>query len=642
MMAATVLLLAAAACGPAGGGETPTATAMPAPMSSPATPVAMGRCGDGICDEAEQAKPKLCPQDCEPTQPPAQEASTPTLPPPTPQPVTSTPAPEAGQPAGKCGDGMCDEAEQKNPSLCPQDCPASSAVPAVTVGVTPAGPTPLPQASRTPATAGGESVMLPSGEVARVGDPATVDQVGGEAGASRQANLALILDASGSMTEDLPGSGKTKLAVAKEVMAELIPQIPGEVHGTLWIYGHRYPAQPKAESCKDIEQAFPLGPVDATAYVEKIRSTNAIGWTPISDSIEQAARGLPAGDFNSVVLVSDGEETCGGDPCALAEALKASDVELTIHVVGYAVDKATQEQLQCIAQASGGSYHGATDAEGLLQALKEAMAATVVETVLRVEVVDPGGQEVPGTVYLYEPNTDRLVSAYAAWKDNVVAPGSYDLLVDALPKIVYRNLTLPEGSTTVVRIVLSAIRVLTPDGKEDTHVYLYDSRGHELGHMYAGTILLVPGTYQVSVRNSMSQPITLGPSEMVELRLGAIHVLTPDGREDTSVDVLDMAGERLDFGYAGTILLVPGTYQLRVNDTRSQPITLDAGKTAEFRLGVIQVAGSFELYDTTGNRLGLGRRDSALVVPGTYTVKLPDGRTVENVVVQAGQVTEVK
>jgi hypothetical protein len=419
--------------------------------------------------------------------------------------------------------------------------------------------------------------MLPSGEVARVGDPATVEQVGGEASASRQANLALILDASGSMTDDLPGSGKTKLAVAKEVMAELIPQIPAEMHGTLWIYGHRYPAQPKPESCKDIEQAFPLGPVDATAYVEKIRSANAIGWTPIADSIEQAARGLPAGDFNSVVLVSDGEETCGGDPCALAKALKASDVELTIHVVGYAVDKATQEQLQCIAQASGGSYHDAADAEGLLQALEEAMAATVVETVLRVEVVDPGGQETRANVYLYEAGTDRRVSAYAAWQDNAVPPGSYDLWIDTLPWTFYQGLTLPEGSTTVVRIVLGAISVITAEG----------------------------------------QP--------------------------TAADFYDAAsGTRLGYyGHEEPVPLVQGTYYVRVNGSTSAPITLSAGETEELRLGAIRVNGQFEIWDASGTRLGY-YGDTLPLVPGTYSVKMDDGRTVENVVVQAGQVTEVK
>jgi hypothetical protein len=603
---------------------------------------------------------------------------------------------------------MCDEAEAKDPALCPEDCATPTLEAAITIEVTEA-PTEAPTSLPTPTQAieGRASTTTVTGEFAFVGDPVTVEQEGAAEAEQPQSNVALILDGSGSMGEDLPGSGQTKLAVAKEVMAELIPQIPAELNGALWVYAHRYPPDPKAESCKDIEEIFPLGPVDADAYVQTIQAVKANGWTPIADSIIAAAESLPPGDFNSVILVSDGEETCGGDPCAVAEALKGSDVQLTVHVVGYAVDDATREQLECTAAASGGSYHDALDAAGLLRALEEALDAAVVETVLRVEVEVPDGTQHHTYVHLYEAGTDRLLSDYAAWKDNVVPPGDYDLVLDTLPKIAYEDLALPEGSTTVVRIVLSAIRVLTPDGREDTMVdilhadgerltfgyggmfalvpstyrvgafssvsqpisldpgELYelrlgvirvltpdgredtmvdilDAEGERLDFGYGGTFELVPGTYHARVFNSVSQPINLGPGELYELRLGAIRVLTPDGREDTMVDILDAEGERLDFAYGGTFDLVPGTYLVRVSDTHSQPIALKAGETVEFRLGVIQVTGSFELADAAGNRLGSTRRDSALVVPGSYTVKLEDGTVIESVVVEAGQVTQVE
>lgn len=78
------------------------------------------------------------------------------------------------------------------------------------------------------------------------------------------------------------------------------------------------------------------------------------------------------------------------------------------------------------------------------------------------------------------------------------------------------------------------------------------------------------------------------------------------------------------------------------DDTVSQPITLQDGKTAEFQLGVIQAAGSFELCDVAGNRLGLGGTDSTLVVPDTCRVKLADGRTVDGVVVETEEVMVIK
>ena len=163
------------------------------------------------------------------------------------------------------------------------------------------------------------------------------------------------------------------------------------------------------------------------------------GHTPISGSLLHAASDLPAGDFNSVILVSDGVETCAGDPCAVAQALKASDASITIHVVGYAVDEDARQQLQCVAETSGGTYHDAADAEGLLEALESAISATVVETVLRVEVAGLGGEQLHANPRLYETGTKNMIGGYVSWADNPVPPGTYDLLVDTLPPFLIRE-----------------------------------------------------------------------------------------------------------------------------------------------------------------------------------------------------------
>ena len=72
---------------------------------------------------------------------------------------------------------------------------------------------------------------------------------------------------------------------------------------------------------------------------------------------------------NSIVMLSDGIETCGGDPCKLVTDLKAKGVNFTIHVIGLSVDGATRQQLQCVAQAAGGTYHDANSQQDLAQAL---------------------------------------------------------------------------------------------------------------------------------------------------------------------------------------------------------------------------------------------------------------------------------
>jgi hypothetical protein len=349
------------------------------------------------------------------------------------------------------------------------------------------------------------------------------------------------------------------------------------------------------------------------------------------------------------------------------------------------------------------------DAEGLLQALEEALAAAVVETVLRVEIVDPGGTEIHEEVLLYEAGTDQKLSYYRAWKDNIVPPGSFDLQISTLPGIVYPGLDLPEGSTTVVRINQGSLSVLSPEGAPVAAIYYDVGTGTDLGFRgHEGPVVLVPGTYNVAVNESASAPVIVEPGEAAELVLGAIRVRTPDGDTVAAEFSQAASGERLGtYGHDGPALFVPGTYQARYNGSVSSPITVDSGQTvdlalggilvlapdgepaaAEFwdaatnerlgsygydgpalfvpgayiagvsgsysepitleagqlvevRLGGVHVDGSFTIWDAEGNRLG-AYGDTLLLVPGTYRLELADGTVVEEVVVEAGEIMEVE
>lgn len=193
-------------------------------------------------------------------------------------------------------------------------------------------------------------------------------------------NTAFILDASGSMQAEL--NGRPRLAIAQDAIGALSAGLPPEMNASLWLYGHRLEQEDKAASCQDIEEVIGLGPVDAARFNTVAHSFGAKGYTPITEALRQAATSLPIGpnERNSIVLVSDGEETCEGDPCALAAELAAGDVQLVVHTIGFAVDEVTRAQLQCIADVTGGTYRDANDADGLELALEEA-ADTAIEQV---------------------------------------------------------------------------------------------------------------------------------------------------------------------------------------------------------------------------------------------------------------------
>ena len=120
-----------------------------------------------------------------------------------------------------------------------------------------------------------------------------------------------------------------------------------------------------------IWKSFPLSLFDndaREAMLKKIAGMKCLGHTPIAGAITLVADRLKTSEqAATIVLVSDGEETCEGDPCALVKQLKAAGVRFVLHVIGFGVDEKTKAQLACIAEAGGGKYFGAKNADELLQ-----------------------------------------------------------------------------------------------------------------------------------------------------------------------------------------------------------------------------------------------------------------------------------
>jgi serine/threonine protein kinase len=182
--------------------------------------------------------------------------------------------------------------------------------------------------------------------------------------------IEYILDSSGSMLELL--QGKTRLSIAQEVLSERVAALPPDVHVGLRVYGHRvsYIGQ-EEESCKDIELVVPIQVGGAAGIVDWLPSMQALGMTPMSESIRQAAEDFTfePGRNNSIILISDGLETCGDDPSDVARYLQELGINFTIHVIGLGVDAQTREQLSRLADTGKGVYHDANSEQDLRDAL---------------------------------------------------------------------------------------------------------------------------------------------------------------------------------------------------------------------------------------------------------------------------------
>jgi hypothetical protein len=193
--------------------------------------------------------------------------------------------------------------------------------------------------------------------------------------ASGDANVLFILDGSGSMWGRMKETGKEveKIVIAKDTMSDLVQDLPKSFTLGLMVYGHR-----RKGDCDDIELLSPLGQSDPATIIQQIQSIKPKGKTPITKSIQLAAQQLEEiEEETTIVLVSDGKETCEGDPCEYVRTLKDMGIDFTMHVVGFDVNEEERKQLACIADAGGGRYFSAQNAMQLKEAFEEVKAEVV-------------------------------------------------------------------------------------------------------------------------------------------------------------------------------------------------------------------------------------------------------------------------
>ncbi|AZO61885.1 VWA domain-containing protein [Mesorhizobium sp. M1A.F.Ca.IN.022.06.1.1] len=181
--------------------------------------------------------------------------------------------------------------------------------------------------------------------------------------------VIIILDASGSMWAQI--DGKPKLEIARESLRTVLQSVPGDDEIGFMAYGHR-----QKGSCADIELIVPPQAGSASAISAAADSMKFLGKTPLTAAVKQAAEALKyTEDKATVVLITDGLETCGGDPCALGKELKETGVDFTADVVGFGLTADEGRQIACLAENTGGKYIQASDEKALQQALVETVAA---------------------------------------------------------------------------------------------------------------------------------------------------------------------------------------------------------------------------------------------------------------------------
>lgn len=213
-----------------------------------------------------------------------------------------------------------------------------------------------------------------------------------EEGAEKKAakNVELILDASNSMWGQIQGTAK--IAIAKEVLKQIIGGLPDEMNVGLRLYGHRYGLN-DSKACQDTELVTPIGLIEKAQLTDAVDAITPRGKTPLVYSVLEGIKDFKEIGSGTIVLISDGVESCDGDIDSIAPALKAAGLDLQVNIVGFDIKEVeARKQLEAIAASTGGIYLDAKDSEQLLDSL---------EQTLRIEFVlldDQGAVKARGVV----------------------------------------------------------------------------------------------------------------------------------------------------------------------------------------------------------------------------------------------------
>lgn len=432
-------------------------------------------------------------------------------------------------------------------------------------------------------------------------------------------NMVFIFDASGSMWGQVKGIAK--IQIAKEVLTDMIMDLPEGINVGLVAYGHR-----KKGDCSDVEELVPLNVLNKEKLISTIKAINPKGKTPITLSIQTTADNLKAVQEEiTIILVSDGKETCAGDPCELVRKLKESGARFVMYVIGFDVRGEEKKQLECIAKAGGGTYYEANDAADFKAAAKNVVDDAGKWGYFKITALKNGKPYKPWVEINIKGGKKNFTSGPVETKKRKpgkrtfrLPPGIYDIKVidNKIPKQPFVNfpgILIAEGQTVektadftggalkVTTLINgkpfnAAVEISTSDGKK--YFSHWTSSGVRTFDLPAGTynVKVVNHTIPVILPAETFTGIKIGAGKTVEktadFSVGFLKVTASKAGKpfNTPVDLYTSDGKKYythwTSGGVRVFSLLPGKYDAKVLDIQEQGkmkaftgIQVEKGKT---------------------------------------------------------------
>ncbi len=326
----------------------------------------------------------------------------------------------------------------------------------------------------------------------------------------KNTRILFVLDASGSMLADW--EGKRRIDIAKEVLSNMIDTLATKpnVSMALRVYGHQY--SKKFGNCQDTKLEAPFAPNNARHIKQKLYDITPQGVTPIAYSLLQSAYDFPESDKyrNVIIIITDGLESCDGDPCKISAALQKKKIFLSPFIIGIGLEKDLTKAYDCM-----GNFINASTVKDFKLVLNQVVErATTAETKVRVDLLDSKGKATVTNVNMTFANNLTAVPEYdfvhyqKDGKSDYVKVDpvlTYAIQVNTIPEILERNIYLEIGKENIIKIPVIQGSLKTQMGSANDYknlrVLIKNPKNHEIIHEMGinETEDLLAGTYDIEV-----------------------------------------------------------------------------------------------------------------------------------------------
>lgn len=437
--------------------------------------------------------------------------------------------------------------------------------------------------------------------------------------------IIIIYDASGSMWGKMESS--TKIEIARSVLSETVSSLDENQMIGLVAYGHR-----KEKDCKDVEWLVNYSNKDKAALSNRIKSINPKGRTPLARSAEMVFSRLKEDStMATVVLITDGIESCDGDLCKVVQEAKGQGINFKLHIVGFGLVDQEIKTLRCAAKAGEGYYYEASNSEGLATALNDAVKSTVDKPKANFGFFTTrNGQSADAIVKCKKDgSTSLFLRTYGDTAMGYLEPGSYDVVVEIL-----------ENSNVEPKTLKG---IVVPDSG-----IIYKSASFDAGVISIETTLngmgwdcMVAVKKQGQTKN-IATSRTYGRKELIDLSPGEYDVtftaLKLDGAQST------VTKEKIVVNGGDTVTVSHDfqTGKVRIGASSAQGL-VDASVKV-LNPGTNKTVSSGRTYNSSSSN-----PKEFLVAPGTYNVELKalslrgyDATVIlKDIKVEAAQATDV-